>query len=147
MHIYLSGLPQASKRLPELYRVATTITNNVQRLLRSSNHHQQTIDEEVHFFSKQKVRVAARILAVTLASAVLLIPVLVLSLVDMSQKAASVVVLVFVMTFVACMSLFSGARLESLFVGTCALVIPDLCVPGLTDAPKKVLRGSGGVFE
>jgi VIT1/CCC1 family predicted Fe2+/Mn2+ transporter len=123
------------------------MTNNMQRLLRSSNHHQRTIDEEVHFFSEQKVRVATRILAVTLASAVLLIPVLVLSLVDMSQKAASVVVLVFVMTFAACKSLFSGARLESLFVGTCALVSLDLCVPGLTDAPKKVLRDSGGVFE
>jgi len=92
----------------------------MQRLLQRRGHRQQTRDEEVHLFSDEKVKFMARLIAVTVTSTILLIPVLILSLVAMSGKAASIVVLVSVLAFAILMSSFSGARLEGLFIGTCA---------------------------
>jgi hypothetical protein len=60
-------------------------------------------------------------IAICLAVAILLIPIFLLFLTEMSRKASSVMVLLFVLAFAISMSLM-GAKAESVFVGTCTWV-------------------------
>ena len=57
-------------------------------------------------------------IAICLVVAILLIPIFLLFLTELSRKTTSVMVLVFVLAFAVSMSLM-GAKAESVFVGTC----------------------------
>lgn len=59
-------------------------------------------------------------MAVCVAVTIVLIPVFLLFLTKMSRKVTSAMVLVFVLGFATLMSVFTGARVESVFVATCA---------------------------
>jgi hypothetical protein len=107
-------------RVVYVERAASTLPDKTQRILRSHSHHQRTSEGDVHFFSEKSIALAAKLIAVIIACAILLVPVLILSLKSLSEKAAAIMVLVFVLTFAVVMSLFSKAKLESLFIGTCA---------------------------
>jgi hypothetical protein len=76
-------------------------------------------DRKVYYFSGDKIVILARLMAVCVAVMILLIPVFLLYLTDMSRKTTSIMVLAFVLAFATLMSVFTGARIESVFVGTC----------------------------
>jgi hypothetical protein len=88
----------------------------MQRFLRGKT---QIQDREVFFFSNARIAIAAKLMAVCVAVTLLLIPVFLLYLTDMSRKTTSVTVLLFVIAFAILISIFSGARVENVFVGTC----------------------------
>jgi hypothetical protein len=79
-------------------------------------------DQEVYFFSGTRIALVANLIGVCIAVTTLLIPVFLLYLTEMSRKMISVMVLVFVVAFATFMSLFTGAGIESVFVGTCTYV-------------------------
>ena len=77
-------------------------------------------DQNVYFFSGAKIAILARIMAVCVAVTILLIPVFLLYLTNMTRKMTSVMVLMFVLAFTTLMCVFTGAKIESIFIGTCA---------------------------
>jgi len=91
-------------------------------------------DNEVHFFTAQRITVLVRFITVIIASTVILTPVLIFSLMDLSQKAASCVVLVFVLAFVIVMLLLTEAKMEDLFIGTYATSATKIADDGATRA-------------
>ena len=88
--------------------------------MRSSNRYQVKKGSEVFFFSEARITLAVRLLSVCVAATVLMIPVFLLHLTNMNREATSVMVLIFVLVFAAIISLFTDAKMETIFVGTCA---------------------------
>ncbi|KIN08807.1 hypothetical protein OIDMADRAFT_23563 [Oidiodendron maius Zn] len=78
----------------------------------------QKQEQIVYLFSNDKISLFAQMIAICLVVAILLIPIFLLFLTEMSRKTTSVMVLVFVLAFAVSMSLM-GAKAESVFVGTC----------------------------
>jgi VIT1/CCC1 family predicted Fe2+/Mn2+ transporter len=91
-----------------------------QRFLRAKNNIQGAQDQGVYFFSREMITRLAKLIAVSLAVAVLLIPVFLLSVTQMTRTMTSTVVLIFVLVFAILISILSGAGTESVFIGTCA---------------------------
>jgi uncharacterized RDD family membrane protein YckC len=91
----------------------------MQRFLRDKNESHGTHDQHVYFFSSEKVSLVAKIMAVCVAVTILLIPVFLLFLTQMTRNMTSVMILIFVLAFATLMSLFTGARAESVFISTC----------------------------
>lgn len=60
------------------------------------------------------------LIAISLSVAILLLPVFLLSLVAMARTVATCLVLIFVLAFAMLMSLFAGAKAETVFLSTCA---------------------------
>jgi hypothetical protein len=81
-----------------------------------------TGDPDVYSFSRSKIVVVGRLIAVCVAVTVLLIPIFLLYLTQMSRGAVAGMVLAFVLAFAALMSLFTGAGAEVVFIGTCTYV-------------------------
>jgi len=77
-------------------------------------------ENEVFFFSEARIALAARLLSVCVAATVLMIPVFLLYLTTMGRKVTSIMVLLFVLAFAAIISLLTDAKMETVFVGTCA---------------------------
>jgi len=77
----------------------------------------------VYTFSRTKAAIVAKIVALIVALivafTVLIIPVILLYLTQMSNGARAGMVLIFVPTFAILMSLFLMARVEAVFIGTC----------------------------
>jgi hypothetical protein len=73
----------------------------------------------MYVFSRSKVTLIAKLLALIVTVTILIIPVLLFYLTPMTGGAKAGIVLVFVISFGALMSLFTMARLESILVGTC----------------------------
>ena len=73
----------------------------------------------IYTFSRTKAAIVAIIMALIVAFTVLIIPVILLYLTQMSNGARAGMVLVFVPTFAILMSLFLMARVEAVFIGTC----------------------------
>ncbi|KAH7317967.1 hypothetical protein BKA65DRAFT_557385 [Rhexocercosporidium sp. MPI-PUGE-AT-0058] len=90
------------------------------QFMQSSKRSQATGGNEVFVFSEARIAFAARLLSVCVAATVLMIPVFLLHPTNMSSKATSVMVLMFVLTFATIISLFTDAKMETVFVGTCA---------------------------
>ncbi|KAH7395481.1 hypothetical protein BKA64DRAFT_60032 [Cadophora sp. MPI-SDFR-AT-0126] len=91
------------------------------RLMQSRKHDQgSTQVNEVFFFSESRIALAAKLLSVCVAVTVLMIPVFLLYLTKMDPKAISIIVLMFVLAFATIVSLFTDAKMETVFVGTCA---------------------------
>jgi hypothetical protein len=77
-------------------------------------------DPAVHFFSSKKIAFVGRLAAVVVAVTILLIPIFLLYLTQMSRGAVSGMVLAFVLAFATLMSLLTSAGVETVFAGTCA---------------------------
>ncbi|KAF8850126.1 hypothetical protein BDZ45DRAFT_207642 [Acephala macrosclerotiorum] len=90
-----------------------------QRFLRDGKQVHGTHDKQVQFFSSAKLALFAKFLTICVAITILLIPIFLLSLVEMSKVVTLIVVLIFVLTFATLMSLLTAAGPESIFVGTC----------------------------
>ncbi len=91
----------------------------LQRFLRDKKQVHGKNDKQVHFFSGSQLELFANLLMACVAVTVLVMPIFLLSLVNMSRAATSGVILVFVLLFATLMSLISGARPEGVLVGTC----------------------------
>ncbi|KAH8589330.1 hypothetical protein B0O99DRAFT_336721 [Bisporella sp. PMI_857] len=91
-----------------------------QQFLRDEDEAPGIQDQHVYFFSTDKIARVGKIMAVCMAVTIVLIPVFLLFLTELSKKATSIMVLVFVLSFAALMSLLTGARVENVFAATCA---------------------------
>lgn len=83
----------------------------------------EKVDEEcgeVIYFSKRKIVLVAKLIAILLSVVILLLPVFMLSVITMNRKIATTLVLIFVLTFAILMSLFADAKAEIVFISTCA---------------------------
>jgi len=76
-------------------------------------------DPSVYFFSRSKIILVGKIIAICLAVTILLIPIFLLYLTDLSRGEVAGMVLAFVLMFAMLMSLFTGAGVEVVFVGSC----------------------------
>ncbi|KAG9237275.1 hypothetical protein BJ875DRAFT_521129 [Amylocarpus encephaloides] len=81
--------------------------------------HQERKNNRVHTFSRTKTAFVAKIFALVIAYAILILPVILLYLTPMSDGARAGIVLIFVPAFGVFMSLFIKAKVEAVFVGTC----------------------------
>lgn len=70
-------------------------------------------------FSRTRTAFVAKLLSVGVAAAILLIPIFLLYLTELSDGLIAGMVLIFVFAFGILLSLFTGARVEGMFVGTC----------------------------
>lgn len=75
---------------------------------------------EVVLFSKKRIVIVAKLIAVLLSVVILLLPVFMLSIVSMEKSLATTLVLIFVLVFGLLMSLFAGAKAGTVFVSSCA---------------------------
>lgn len=128
---YLSRWPNARFRVSKTIflgphrgeRVESQGTNRKQRLLGEKNEVHGTQDPAVHFFSSVKIAFVGRLAAVCVAVTILLIPIFLLYLTQMSRRAVSGMLLAFVLAFATLISLFTSSGAETVFVSTCAYVI------------------------
>jgi len=90
-----------------------------QKIVGESTKARRTLGSEVYTFSRVKVAILAKVLALTVAFMILMIPILLLYLAEMSDGARAGLILVFVPAFAILMSLFLKARVEAVFIGTC----------------------------
>jgi len=72
------------------------------------------------FSALRTPRLAKFVFAILIPVTMLLAPVLLLSLVSMQRKLATTVVIVFVLAFAVLMSALAGAKVEVIFLSTCA---------------------------
>jgi hypothetical protein len=89
----------------------------------------ETKDSSVEFFSQSRISAVARLVAVFFAVSILFIPVILFLLTSMSRACMSVVVLAFVLSFSAILSLVVEATFQEIFVGTatyCAVLVTFL---------------------
>jgi hypothetical protein len=100
--------------------VTDWLTIDMQRFLRDEDETPGVQDQQVYFFSTDKIALVGKIMAVCVAVTIVLIPVFLLFLTEMSRKTTSIMVLVFVLGFATLMSLLTGASVERVFAATCA---------------------------
>ena len=98
------------------WRYILGLTNVPQNLLKDKHQVQQ---KEVYYFSRERIILAAKLLAVSVEVTALLMPVFLLALVEMTMVVTLITVLLFVLAFAALMSLSTGAKAENVFIGTC----------------------------
>jgi hypothetical protein len=94
--------------------------NTLQRILQTDAEVRKTDDEFVDIYSSWKVTILANILQVSLAAIILLIPVFLLFLVEMSRPMMTVVASIFVVLFSVVVSSVTGAKVQEVFCGTAA---------------------------
>ena len=80
----------------------------------------KTDDEFVHHYSPGKLKILANILEVSLAMILLLIPVYLLFLVEMSKPMMATVLSLFVIVFSVVVSSVTGAKAHDVFLGSAA---------------------------
>ncbi|KAH8751027.1 hypothetical protein BGZ57DRAFT_959075 [Hyaloscypha finlandica] len=84
-----------------------------------SNNEDENTSKEI--FSALRIpKLAKFFFAILIPVTMLLVPVLLLSLVSMQRKLATTVVIVFVLAFAVLMSALAGAKVEVIFLSTCA---------------------------
>lgn len=76
-------------------------------------------DPNVYFFSRDRIAFVARLMALCIVVTILLIPIFLFSLLDLSREITLIIVMVFVLLFAAVVSLFAGASMEMMLIGTC----------------------------
>lgn len=81
---------------------------------------ENTREEGIFFFSAKRVALAAKLVGICVAVTVLMIPIFLLFLTEMSSEVKSVMVLIFVLAFATAISLVTDAKMETVFLGTCA---------------------------
>ena len=94
-------------------------TDRKQMILGKRSETQSVPNSGIYTFSRTKVAIFAKVLALIVAFTVLIIPVILLYLTQMSNGARAGMVLIFVPAFAILMSLFLRARVEAVFIGTC----------------------------
>jgi hypothetical protein len=77
-------------------------------------------EEGTYLFSYRRIAVAANIIVVCIVISVLLIPVFVLYMANITPLQSSAVVLVFTALFAAIISLLTDTKTENVFMSTCA---------------------------
>lgn len=77
-------------------------------------------EEGTHLFSYRRIAVVANIIVVCIAISILLIPVFVLYMANITRLQSAAVVLVFTALFATIISLLTDSKTESVFMSTCA---------------------------
>jgi hypothetical protein len=75
--------------------------------------------EETYLFSSRRIALVANIVVVCIAISILLIPVFVLYMANITRVQSSGVVLVFTVLFAAMISLIADTKVENVFMSTC----------------------------
>jgi hypothetical protein len=91
-----------------------------QRRLETQGKERKTKDGRIHLFSGIRVTTFANTISVLLAVGWLLIPVFLLYLVPMHHGVMACVALGFILAFSATLSLFIGAGVQEVLIGTAA---------------------------
>jgi hypothetical protein len=89
-------------------------------MLQDDRDRQKTDDKFVRIFSKNRLKIAANILEVSVAMIMLLIPVYLLFLVEMSKHMMAIVASIFVFLFTVMISTVTGAKVQEVFFGSAA---------------------------
>ncbi|CAG8979744.1 hypothetical protein HYALB_00013488 [Hymenoscyphus albidus] len=85
---------------------------------RKSKQEQGGKEKDVHVFSSQKIEFWARIVLVCVASTILLIPIFLLYLLELSDTLAAATALIFVLAFATMISILTEGKVDTVFVGT-----------------------------
>ncbi|KIM98467.1 hypothetical protein OIDMADRAFT_181832, partial [Oidiodendron maius Zn] len=78
------------------------------------------MNEDIFLFSKARILLLAKLIAVLISVISLLLPVFLLAVVPMERKVATTLVLIFVLAFALLLSLFVGANAKAVFLASCA---------------------------
>jgi hypothetical protein len=89
-------------------------------MLQDDRDRQKTDDKFVRIFSKNRLKTAANILEVSVAMIMLLVPVYLLFLVEMSKHMMAIVASIFVFLFTVMISTVTGANVQEVFFGSAA---------------------------
>jgi len=90
-----------------------------QALLGFKNQNVDQKEKGMHFFSCRRIALVANITVVCIAISVLLIPVFVLYMANVTRLQSSGVVLVFTVLFATVISLITDTKVENVFMSTC----------------------------
>jgi hypothetical protein len=88
--------------------------------LRTEAEISKTSDPYTTHYSQERLTKWAKVLTVSIAVGILLLPIFLLFLLQMSRPEMAAVVLVFVLTFAGMMSVVAGGTVLEVFVGTAA---------------------------
>jgi hypothetical protein len=91
-----------------------------QSCLHLQRKHPSDHNEDIFFFSKTRILVLAKLIAVLISVVLLLLPVFLLAVVPMQRKVATTLVLIFVLAFAFFLSLLMGENAKAVFVASCA---------------------------
>jgi hypothetical protein len=89
-------------------------------MLQDDRSRQKTDDKFVRIFSIDRLKIIANILEVSIAMIMLLIPVYLLFLVEMSKHMMATVASIFVFLFTVVVSSVTGAKVQEVFFGSAA---------------------------
>lgn len=89
-------------------------------MLQDDRSRQKTDDKFVRIFSIDRLKIIANILEVSIAVIMLLIPVYLLFLVEMSKHMMATVASIFVFLFTVVISTVTGAKVQEVFFGSAA---------------------------
>lgn len=93
------------------------ITDIPKWMLQDDRGRQKTDDEFVHIYSVDRLKIAANILEVSVAVMMLLIPVYLLFLVEMSKPMMATVASIFVCLFTVVVASVTGAKVQEVLFG------------------------------
>jgi hypothetical protein len=101
-------------------RVSLDISDVLQRFLQTERELRKTTDPYVDHYAKGRLAIVIKVIAVSLAVGMLLIPVILLFLVPMSRESMSWLVVGFVLAFSIAMAAVTEARVQEILIGTAA---------------------------
>jgi hypothetical protein len=111
---------QTNRRMGSLLRSQVEHFNpSSQALLGFKNQNADRKEKGMHFFSCRRIAFVANIIVVCIAISVLLIPVFVLYMANITRLQSSGVVLVFTVLFATVISLITDTKVENVFMSTC----------------------------
>lgn len=112
------------------------------KLLKTDREHKKTDDPNVNIYSSTRLSALGKVVGVSLAVALLLIPVFLLFLIPMTRGAMAVTALSFVFFFSLVVSTMTPAKIHEVFFGTATYVSCLAIVYVFTDCAKQLLRSS-----
>ncbi|CZR51636.1 uncharacterized protein PAC_01513 [Phialocephala subalpina] len=138
---FISVAKQSEKgtRIADLIEsLVTWWPNRVEKYVLQTDRERVRIqDPYVDQYSEARVGLLTRIIAVFLAVCILLIPVMLLFLVDMSKQAMAWLVFVFVLAFCGMISVMTEAKVQDIFIATAAYAAVLVTFLGKWEKPKK----------
>jgi hypothetical protein len=113
-------LPWIMVCIPLGMDIGNKIRTDIQKrfLQHDTESRRKTDDEFVHHYSRDRLKIAANILEVSMAVIILLIPVYLLFLVPMSKPMMATVASLFVLLFTVVVSSVTGAKVQEVFFGS-----------------------------
>lgn len=95
------------------------------RFLERGDKRNETAGKHVHHYSKTRLTLLATVLQVLVVAVLFLVPVFILFLVPTNRAVMAVTASVFVLAFTIAICFMTGARVQEIFFGTAACVLPS----------------------